>query len=87
MSKIDKKDLENIALLKKELKLKNITSVKIKKGDYEIEVSSQNQSLSLNSASVTIGFSGTYLAFSTSVPRLLYPLTKVIVDFSSSTMS
>ena len=53
MSKIDKKDLENIALIKKELKLKNITSVKIKKGDYEIEVSSQNQSLSLNSASVS----------------------------------
>ena len=53
MSKIDKKDLENIALIKKELKLKNITSVKIKKGDYEIEVSSQNQSLSLNPSSVS----------------------------------
>ena len=53
MSKIDKKDLENIALIKKELKLKNITSVKIKKGNYEIEVSSQNQSLSLNPASVS----------------------------------
>ena len=54
MSKIDKIDLENIALIKKELKLKNITSVKIKKGDYEIEVSSQNQSLSLNPTSVSI---------------------------------
>ena len=53
MSKIDRKDLENIALIKKELKLKNITCVKIKKGDYEIEVSSQNQSLSLNPASVS----------------------------------
>ena len=53
MSKIDRKDLENIALIKKELKLKNITSVKIKKGDYEIEVSSQNQLLSLNPASVS----------------------------------
>ena len=53
MSKIDKTDLENIALIKKELKLKNITSVKIKKGDYEIEVSSQNQSLSLNPSSVS----------------------------------
>ena len=53
MSKIDKTDLENISLIKKELKLKNITSVKIKKGDYEIEVSSQNQSLSLNPASVS----------------------------------
>ena len=49
MSKIDKTDLENITLIRKELKLKNVTSVKIKKGDYEIELSSQNQSLSLNS--------------------------------------
>ena len=31
MSKIDKTDLENITLIKKELKLKNVTSVKIKK--------------------------------------------------------
>ena len=53
MSKIDKKDLENIALIKKELKLKNVTSVKIKKGDYEIELSSQNQSLSLNPVSAS----------------------------------
>ena len=50
MSKIDKTDLENITLIKKELKLKNVTSVKIKKGDYEIELSSQNQPLSLNPA-------------------------------------
>lgn len=50
MSKIDKTDLENITLIKKELKLKNVTSVKIKKGDYEIELSSQNQSLSLDPA-------------------------------------
>ena len=49
MPKIDKTDLENIALIKKELKFKNVTSIKIKKGDYEIELSSQNQSLSLNS--------------------------------------
>ena len=49
MSKIDKTDLENIALIKKELKLKNVTSIKIKKGDYEIELSSHNQSFSLNS--------------------------------------
>jgi len=50
MSKIAKTDLENITLIKKELKLKNVTSVKIKKGDYEIELSSQNQPLSLNPA-------------------------------------
>ena len=40
MTKIDKNDLENINFLKKELKLKNIQSVKIKKGDYEVEISS-----------------------------------------------
>ena len=40
MTKIDKNDLANINFLKKELKLKNIQSIKIKKGDYEIEISS-----------------------------------------------
>jgi len=40
MTKIDKTDLENINFLKKELKLKNIQSIKIKKGDYEVEISS-----------------------------------------------
>ena len=40
MTKIDKTDLENINFIKKELKLKNIQSIKIKKGDYEIEISS-----------------------------------------------
>ena len=42
MTKIDKNDLENIHLIKKELKLKNIQSIKIKKGDYEIEISSSD---------------------------------------------
>ena len=42
MTKIDKIDLENINFLKKELKLKNIQSIKIKKGDYEIEISSSD---------------------------------------------
>ena len=40
MTKIDKNDLENSNFLKKELKLKNIKSIKIKKGNYEIEISS-----------------------------------------------
>ena len=40
MTKIDKNDVENINFLKKELKLKNIHSIKIKKGDYELEISS-----------------------------------------------
>ena len=44
MVKIDKNDLENISLLKKEFKLKDIQKVKIKKGEYEIEISS-NQNL------------------------------------------
>jgi acetyl-CoA carboxylase biotin carboxyl carrier protein len=41
-TKIDKTDLENITFIKKELKLKNITSVRIKKGSYEIELSSSS---------------------------------------------
>ena len=40
MAKIDKTDIENIQLISKETKLQNINSVRIKKGNYEIEVSS-----------------------------------------------
>ena len=40
MTKIDKTDIENIQLISKETKIQNITSVRIKKGDYEIEISS-----------------------------------------------
>ena len=39
MKTIDKKDIENIEILQKILKSKNLGSLKIKKGDYEIEVS------------------------------------------------
>ena len=42
MPKIDRTDLENISLIKKEFKLKNLTIIKIKKGDYEIELSTLN---------------------------------------------
>ena len=42
MVKIDKIDIENIKLISKETKLKNINSVRIKKGNYEIEVSSSS---------------------------------------------
>ena len=42
MTKIDKIDLENISIIKKELKLKNILNIKIKKGNYEIELSTTN---------------------------------------------
>ena len=53
MPKIDKTDLENISLIKKELKFKNITSVKIKKGDYEIELSTVSNSSAINIAPAT----------------------------------
>jgi len=43
MTKIDKTDIDNINLIKKELKLKNIQSIKIKKGEYEIEISSNEK--------------------------------------------
>ena len=39
MIKIEKNDIENIKNLEKELKSKNLNSIKIKKGDYEIEIS------------------------------------------------
>ena len=39
MTKIDKIDIENINFVKKELKLQNIRVVKIKNGNYEIEIS------------------------------------------------
>ena len=37
MAKIEKTDIENIKNLEKELKSKNLSSIKIKKGDYQIE--------------------------------------------------
>ena len=40
MTKIEKTDIDNIKLISKETKLQKITSVRIKKGDYEIEISS-----------------------------------------------
>ena len=44
MTTIDKKDIENIENLQKILKSKNLGSLKIKKGDYEIEVSLKTSS-------------------------------------------
>ena len=41
MVKIDKTDIDNIQLISKETKIQKISSVRIKKGDYEIEISSQ----------------------------------------------
>ena len=48
MTKIDKTDLDNISLIKKELKIKNITSIKIKKGNYEIELCASGNLSSFN---------------------------------------
>ena len=48
MAKIDKTDLENISLLKKTFKLKNLLTIRIKKGNYEIELSSQINSTNIN---------------------------------------
>jgi len=45
MSKIDKTDLENIKLITKVAKLSNLSRIKIKKGDYEIELSSESSSI------------------------------------------
>ena len=61
MTKIDKIDLENIKLIIKETKIGDISKIKIKKGDYEIELSSQNlntlnsnTSISPNTSSVNV---------------------------------
>ena len=45
MSKIDKTDIENIKLISREAKLINLSRIKIKKGDYEIELSSEPSSV------------------------------------------
>ena len=45
MTKIDKIDIENIKLITKETKLSNLSKIKIKKGDYEIELSSESSSI------------------------------------------
>ena len=45
MSKIDKTDIDNIKLITKEAKLSNLSKIKIKKGDYEIELSSESTSV------------------------------------------
>ena len=42
MTKIDKTDINNINLIIKETKLKNVSKIKIKKNNYEIEISSEN---------------------------------------------
>ena len=53
MTKIDKTDIENIKLIKSETKIGELSKIKIKKGDYEIELSSQSTNL-INSQSEII---------------------------------
>jgi acetyl-CoA carboxylase biotin carboxyl carrier protein len=43
MTKIEKNDIENIKNLEKELKSRDLSSIKIKKGNYEIEISKENK--------------------------------------------
>ena len=42
MAKIDKIDLENIKLIVKETKINGVAKIKIKKNDYEIEITSND---------------------------------------------
>ena len=42
MTKIDKTDLDNIKLIIKESKIDGVSKIKIKKNDYEIEITSNN---------------------------------------------
>ena len=42
MTKIDKTDLENIKLIIKETKINGVAKIKIKKNDYEIEITSKD---------------------------------------------
>ena len=44
MTKIDKTDLENIKLIIKESKINGVAKIKIKKNDYEIEITSNDLS-------------------------------------------
>ena len=45
MTKIDKTDINNINLIIKETDIKGISKIKIKKNNYEIEISSENRTL------------------------------------------
>ncbi len=42
MTKIDKTDLENIKLIIKETNIDGVSKIKVKKNDYEIEITSNN---------------------------------------------
>ena len=52
MTKIDKTDIENIKTITKEADLKNVSKIRIKKNNYEIEISSSNFSSINNSPQI-----------------------------------
>ena len=52
MTKIDKADIENIKLIKKEAGLKGISKIKIKKNNYEIEITSNDFPLNKSSSEI-----------------------------------
>ena len=45
MTKIVKTDIDNINIIKKETKIDKILKIKIKKGNYEIEITSENSNI------------------------------------------
>tara|TARA_Y100001970_G_scaffold108537_1_gene135720 strand:- start:422 stop:868 length:447 start_codon:yes stop_codon:yes gene_type:complete len=57
MTKIDKIDIENIKLIIKETKIQNPIKVKIKKGNYEIELSAEKNNLENTSSEQAIQYS------------------------------
>ena len=48
MTKIDKTDIDNIKVILNEAKIDNVSKFRIKKGDYEIEISSEQLVKSIN---------------------------------------
>ena len=52
MTKIDKTDIDNINLIVKETKLKTVSKIKIKKNNYEIEITSNSYSTNDKSSKI-----------------------------------
>ena len=52
MTKIDKTDIENIKILLNESKIENVSKFRIKKGEYEIEISSEQIDKSIGVQSI-----------------------------------
>ena len=52
MTKIDKTDIDNIKVILKEAKIENLSKFRIRKGEYEIEISSEQLLKSVDSKEV-----------------------------------